>query len=367
MLRSRPRDRKSETMKAVILAGGEGTRLRPLTLGTPKPIVPVVDRPFLVHQIDLLKSAGIHEIVFSVAYKPERLRETFGTGEAQGVHIEYVSEDPPLGTGGAVRNALPLLDERTVVLNGDILTDVDLRAVIEGHVARKAAGTLVLTPVANPSAYGLVETDASGRILRFIEKPRPDEITTDTINAGVYVLETGTLALMPEKTNVSIERMFFPALIARGDLLAAHVHRSYWVDIGTPEKYRLVHRDILDGRFPVALAGDARSGGTIHPEARVHQEAILEPPFFVGPLCEIAKDAKVGPHATLVGSVHLGPKSAVRDSVLWEGCRVDEGASLSGALLAKGCRIGRSASVGPGSILGEGTLIPDFSRAGDAP
>jgi NDP-sugar pyrophosphorylase family protein len=335
-----------------------------LTLGTPKPIVPVVDRPFLVHQLDLLKGAGIREIVFSVAYKPERLRETFGSGEAQGVHIEYVSEDPPLGTGGAVRNALPLLDERTVVLNGDILTDVDLKAVIAGHAASGAAATLVLTPVTNPASYGLVETHANGRIHRFIEKPRPHEITTDTINAGIYVLETATLSLMEEKKNISIERVFFPALIARKDLLMAHVHKGYWVDIGTPEKYREVHRDILHERFRVSLSGEARGGGFIDPTARVHPEAILEAPFYVGPGCEVAREARLGPDATLVRDVRLAPGSAVRDSVLWGGCDVGEKASLAGALLAQSCRIGRSASVLPGSILGEGAVFPDFSRTG---
>jgi len=256
-------------MKAVILAGGEGTRLRPLTLTTPKPIVPVVDRPFLRHQLDLLAGAHVRDVVFSVAYRPERVEAVFGDGSAFGVRIRYAVEDTPLGTGGAVRNALPLLDERTIVLNGDVLTDVDLAQVVARHEAEGAAATILLTPVPNPAAYGLVETDHEGRVRRFLEKPRPEQITTNTINAGVYVLETRVLDLMPEGVNYSIERGFFPTLLARGDLVRAHVHRGYWIDIGTPEKYLQVHRDILNRRFPVALDGAPRAEGFVHPTARV--------------------------------------------------------------------------------------------------
>jgi mannose-1-phosphate guanylyltransferase len=349
-------------MKAVILAGGEGTRLRPLTLQTPKPVVPVVDRPFLLHQIDLLARAGIKDIIFSVAYKPERVRSVFGNGEAFGVRIEYVVEDTPLGTGGAVKNAEALLDPTTVVLNGDILTDVDLRSVIAAHRAAGAAATLVLTPVPNPSAYGLVETDRSQRVVRFIEKPGPSEVTTDTINAGIYVLETPTLALMPARQNVSIERSFFPALIARGDLVRAHVHRRYWIDIGTPEKYLQVHRDILRGHFPVDLLAERETEGWIHPGAHVDRGAHLEGPFFVGPGCRLEAGARVGPDSTLVADVVLSAGASVRDAVLWKGCHLGEGASVEGALLASHCRVGRSAVVGPGCVLGEKTELPEFSR-----
>ena len=257
-------------MKAVILAGGEGTRLRPLTLTTPKPVVPVVDRPFLRHQLDLLARAGVREVVFSVAYRPERVEAVFGDGSAFGVRIRYAVEDTPLGTGGAVRNALPLLDERTIVLNGDVLTDVDLAAVVARHEAEGASATILLTPVPNPAAYGLVETDPDGRVRRFLEKPRPEQITTNTINAGIYVLETRVLDLMPEGVNYSIERGFFPALLARGDRVLGPVHRGYWIDIGTPDKYLQVHRDILNRRFPVRPGRGAPRRGLRPPDrARV--------------------------------------------------------------------------------------------------
>jgi NDP-sugar pyrophosphorylase family protein len=349
-------------MKAVILAGGEGTRLRPLTLTTPKPVVPVVDRPFLRHQLDLLATVGVTEVVFSLAYQPERIFAVFGDGRALGKRIHYAVEETPLGTGGAVKNAEAHLDDTTIVFNGDVLTDVDLPAVVRRHREARASATLVLAPVPNPAAYGLVEFDEGGRILRFLEKPDPSQITTDTINAGIYVLEKETLSLMPPAVNHSIERGFFPALLARGDYVAAYVHRGYWIDIGTPEKYLQVHRDILEGRFPVTLRGDAVSGGWIEGPAEIETGAALAGPFYVGPGCRVAAGARVGPGAVLVGGVRVGEGAQVRDSVLWEGSEVGPGARVEGALLGRAVRIGRNAAVAAGSVLGEGTVVSDFSR-----
>jgi NDP-sugar pyrophosphorylase family protein len=351
-------------MKAVILAGGEGTRLRPLTLRLPKPTAPVVDRPLLSHQLDLLSRAGITEIVFSLAYQPERIQAVFGDGSAWGKKIHYVVEESPLGTGGAVKNAEALLDDTTVVFNGDVLMDVDLAAVIAEHRRTAAKATIVLTPVANPSAYGLVETDADSRVLRFTEKPKdPSQIRTNNINAGIYVLDTRTLELMPPATNYSIERGFFPSLIERGDRLGAHVHRGYWIDIGTPEKYLQVHRDILSGSFAVALDGATHpSGGWIHRDARVHPDAVLRGPFYIGPRCEVDAGATVGPGATLVRGVRVRSEARVTDSVVWDGSVLDAESRTDGALLAAGVQVGAHALVGPGAVLGDGSVVSPYSR-----
>ena len=350
-------------MKAVILAGGEGTRLRPLTLSVPKPVVPVVDRPFLRHQLDLLARVGIQEIVFSVAYQPERVQAVFGDGTSLGRRIHYAVEETPLGTGGAVKNAESHLDDTTVVFNGDVLTDVDLPAVVRAHRESGAKATLVLTPVPNPAAYGLVETDSSGRVQSFIEKPSdPSQITTDTINAGIYVLDTATLALMPAGENHSIERAFFPALLRRGDLVRAWIHRGYWIDIGTPEKYLQVHRDILGGRFPVQLEGTPRGGGWVHPEARVDERAELEGHYYIGPGCQVEAGAHVGPDAVLTGDVTVAAGAWVRDSVVWKGSTLAESASVEGSLLAARVQVGRHARLAPGAVLGESTVISDHSR-----
>ena len=349
-------------MRAVILAGGEGTRLRPLTLSLPKPVVPVVDRPFLRYQLDLLGRVGVEDVVFSIAYQPDRVRAVFGDGARLGKRIRYAVEETPLGTGGAVKNAEPWLDDTTIVFNGDVLTDVDLPAVVDLHRRTRSAATLVLAPVPNPAAYGLVETGPDGRVRRFVEKPDPSQITTDTINAGIYVLDTTTLGLMPPAVNHSIERRFFPELLARGDRVSAHVHRGYWIDIGTPEKYLQVHRDILGGRFPVALDGHERAGGWVHAEAAVDEGARLEAPFYVGPRCRVAAGARVGPGAVLTAGVTLAPGAHVADSVLWEGTGVEREARVRGALLGHDVEVGERAAVGPGAVLGQGTRITAFSR-----
>jgi len=348
-------------MRAVILAGGEGTRLRPLTLSTPKPVVPVVDRPFLRHQLDLLAGVGVAEVVLSVAYRPERIEAVFGDGSAFGVRIRYAVEDTPLGTGGAVRNALPFLDERTIVLNGDVLTDVDLGEIVARHAAEGASATILLTPVPNPAAYGLVETGPGGRVRRFREKPNPEEITTDTINAGIYVLETRVLDLMPAGVNHSIERGFFPALLARGDLVLGPVHRGYWIDIGTPEKYLQVHRDVLNRRFPVPLEGAPLRGGFAHPSACVSAEAILEGAFYVGPGCEVEAGARLGPDAVLVADVRVRGGARLRDSVLWRGVEAAADCDVEGCLIGPGVRLGR-ASLLRNAVLGEGSAVSDYSR-----
>jgi len=355
-------------LKAVILAGGEGTRLRPLTLRLPKPTAPIADRPLLRHQLDLLGRAGIREVIFSLAYQPERIQAVFGDGSRWDKKIHYVVEESPLGTGGAVKNAEPLLDELTVVFNGDILIDVDLAAVIAEHRRSGAKATLVLTPVENPSAYGLVETDASGRVLRFVEKPEPSQITTDTINAGIYVLDTDTLELMPKATKYSIERGFFPSLLSRGDRVGAHVHRGYWIDIGTPEKYLQVHRDILNGSFPVDLeATRTHAGGWVHKDAVVDPGASLNAPFFVGPRCRIDAGAVVGPGATLMADVHVQAEAYVADSVVWEGSVLGRGSHTQGALLGRNVRVGEQAFVGPGAVIGDDSVVTDYSRTAPRP
>jgi NDP-sugar pyrophosphorylase family protein len=367
VLSSPPGERRAGgALKGVILAGGEGTRLRPLTLSLPKPVVPIVDRPLLQHQIDLLATAGITEIVFSVAYRPDRVEATFGDGGGFGCRIVYAVEETPLGTGGAVRNALPHLDDLTVVFNGDVLTDVDLSAVLAEHRRSGARATLVLAPVENPSAFGLVETDPGGRVRRFVEKPSPEEITTNTVNAGIYVLDTSTLDLIPGGEVHSIERGFFPALLRRGDLVRAHVHTGYWIDVGTPAKYLQVNRDILARRFPAPVGGVAVAGGWAHPAARIDPAAELLPPFYVGPGSSVSAGARLGPDAVLVEDVRLAPRAAVHRAVLWAGARVGEDAMVEGALLGPRTDVGPNARVGTGSVLGEGSVISAFSTMGSA-
>ena len=347
---------------AVILVGGEGTRLRPLTLDLPKPIVPVLDKPFLKFQLDLLRRAGIKDVVLCVAFRPERIREVLGDGSQDGVRLSYVLEETPLGTGGAVKNAESVLGDRVVVMNGDVLANMNLEAILKLHQERGAAATIALHPVENPSAYGLVETDSSGRVERFIEKPKPEEITTNRINAGLYVLETRTLSLIPSGMPYSIERGYFPSLIESGERVQAHVHEGYWIDIGTHEKYLQVHLDLLSGRFPYDIPGHRRGRGFVHETAVIDKMATLEGAFYIGPRCRIGAGSRIEDGTALISDVQIDG-ATIRRSVVWAGTEVGEGSSVDGALLGQGVKAGRHCRVSPGACLGHGTVISDFSSS----
>jgi len=350
-------------MRAVILAGGEGTRLRPLTLSTPKPVVPVVDRPFLRHQLELLSRAGVRDVVFSIAYRPERVESVFGDGRSVGMSIRYAVEDSPLGTGGAVRNALPLLDERTIVLNGDVLTDVDLAPLVRRHEAEGASATILLTPVPNPSAYGLVETDASGRVQRFLEKPKPHEITTDTINAGIYILEPDTFDRIPKDTAWSIERSFFPSLVERGETFIGYIYRGYWIDIGTSEKYMQVHRDIMDGRYVYkGLPFSSSAALCVSPHARVEDGATLEGPCFLDDGSVVKAGARIGPYAVVGRQCHIEENAVVEHAIVWANTRIGQEAVVRRSILGRQAHIGRSATVNEGVVLGDKSVITDYSH-----
>ncbi len=350
-------------MKAILLAGGKGTRLRPLTIHTPKPIVPIFGRPFLRYQIDLLhKVPEIDEVILSLNYQPRRIEEMFGEGKDLGVKLSYVVEPVPLGTAGAVKYANKSLDEPVVVFNGDILTEVDVAAVLKLHRERKARATIVLTPVENPSAYGLVETDAEGNVRRFLEKPKPEEITCDTINAGIYVLEPDTFDRIPRDTAWSIERSFFPSLVERGETFVAYVYRGYWIDIGTPEKYMQVHRDIMDRRF-VAPPFDAGQPTTwVSPAARIEQGASLEGPYYIDEGTIVKSGARIGPYSVLGRQCQIEEDAHVEGSIVWASTRVARDASVRNSILGRHCHVGRNASLDGSVVLGDKSVVTDYSR-----
>ena len=341
-------------MKAILLAGGKGTRLRPLTLHTPKPVVPIFDRAFLHYQIDLLKQVPeIDEVILSLNYQPRRIEEVFGDGAGTGVRLRYVVEPSPLGTGGAIRYAAQGVQDTLVVFNGDVMTSVDVNAVVALHRERKAKATIVLTPVDNPTAYGLVETEPDGRVRRFLEKPNPDEITCDTINAGIYVLEPDTFDRIPKDVSYSIERAYFPSLIERQEMFTAYIDRGYWIDIGTPEKYVQVHRDIMDGRFKAPpFAGQANPQGCIAPDVRIEDGATIEGPVFIDEGVLIKAGARVGPYAVLGRQTQVEEEAVVERAILWPNCRIGSQAAISDAVLGRQCHIGRNVSLNSGAVLG---------------
>ena len=351
-------------MKAILLAGGKGTRLRPLTVHTPKPIVPILDRPFLYYQIDLLRQVPeIDEVILSLNYQPRRIEEIFGEGEGLGLRVRYVVEPMPLGTGGAVRYAGDSLTESVVVFNGDVLTQVDLGAVLRLHRERKAKATIVLTPVENPRAYGLVETDAGGNVQRFLEKPGDNEITCNTINAGIYVLEPDTFDRIPKDTAWSIERSFFPSLIERGETFVAYVHDGYWIDIGTPAKYLQVHHDIMDGRYSAPpFSGATEPQAWVSPDAKVEAGAELHGPCFIDQGAVVKAGARILPYSVIGRQTHVEERAVIDGSIIWPNGWIGAEASVRGSILGRNCHVGRNAALESPVVLGDKTVITDYSK-----
>ncbi len=351
-------------MKAILLAGGKGTRLRPLTVHTPKPIVPIFNRPFLYYQIDQLRQVPeIDEVILSLNYQPRRIEEILGEGDGLGVRIRYVVEPMPLGTGGAIRYAGDQLTESVIVFNGDVLTQVDVNAVLRLHRERKAKATIVLTPVDNPRAYGLVETDPTGNIQRFLEKPGDSEITCNTINAGIYILEPDTFDRIPKDTAWSIERSYFPSLIERGETFVAYVDNGYWIDIGTPAKYLQVHRDIMDRRYAAPPFDGAAPGAPwVAPDARIEEGVELHGPCFIDEGVVIKAGATILPYSVIGRQTHVEELAVVDGSVIWPNGWIGREAVVRGSILGRNCHVGRNSTVETPVVLGDKTVLTDYSK-----
>ncbi len=342
-------------MKSIILVGGQGTRMRPLTSTLPKNIVPVCGVPFLTYQIEYLKTAGIHEIVFSIGYRPRDIQRVYGDGRRLGVKIQYALEKEPLGTAGAIKNCEKFVKgSPTVVLNGDILTDIPLKRMISFHYKTKNTATLGLVRVEDPSAYGLVLLDSKNHITRFLEKPAPGEIVTDTINAGVYVFEPAVFDFIPDGENYSAERALFPHLLKERRPFGGYVWEGYWQDIGSPWKYLATHWDVLNGAFPVYAALSRKPNKVYMGRGvRISPGALIKGPTIIGDGCVIGEMARILPYAVLGKGCRVGKHSSVSRSVLWDRAKVGDHVKLEEVVLGRGCRIQDHTLVAPGSVLGD--------------
>ena len=345
-------------MQALILAGGKGTRLRPLTVYTPKPIVPVLNRPFLVYQIEILRRAGIKDITLSLSYQPNKIEDLLGDGSDYGVNLRYVTEPAPMGTGGAYKFAADQIRETTVVFNGDILTDLDIFKVIGFHQRKRAEATIVLTPVENPSAYGLVETDEESKVLQFLEKPKPEEVfrlTTKNINAGVYILEPSVLDTIPEGENYSFEYNVFPELLNRRKSFYAFVMEgNYWRDIGTPQSYLQAHHDFLGGQIKGFKTKSSE-------KSDVATAAVVDKTSIIDENCVIKPNAKII-NSVIGAGVHVEEKSVIENSVIWAHTRVSSQAHIKNAIIGRSCYIGRNVSISENSVLGDKTSLTDYTQ-----
>jgi mannose-1-phosphate guanylyltransferase len=342
-------------MKAVILAGGEGTRLHPLTCNKVKSLVPVLNRPFLEHLIDHLKRHGITDIILTLGHLPEQIQEYFGDGSGFGVSMTYLVEDCPLGTAGGVKNAEALLEAPFLVFNGDIFSDIDLTDMMNCHRENRAAASIALTPVDDPTAYGVVETSAEGRVKRFVEKPRREEVTTNMINAGVYIMEPHVLDYIARNVFFTFERDVFPSLLERGEAVYGYPSQAYWLDIGTPDKYLKLHHDLLQ-------RCTADSVTRLEGEGFAHSSARIEGPVVIGEGCSVGKGCTIRGPAVLGPQCRIEEGTVIEGAVLWQDCRIGEKAKLRNCVLASRCHIGEESEVLHGCVLGDDVIIGKGNR-----
>jgi mannose-1-phosphate guanylyltransferase len=358
-------------MKAVILVGGEGTRLRPLTCNTPKAVVPILNRPFLEHLLGYLGRHAVTEAVLAMGYLPDPIQSCLGDGTQLGVRLTYLVEESPLGTAGAVKNAESYLNEPFLVLNGDIITGIDVTAMMKRHTEVKPKATIALTPVDNPTIYGIVETDSQGLVQRFVEKPTWDKVTTNMINAGIYLLEPEVLALIPESTTSMFEDYVFPRLLDMGERILGYPSDAYWIDIGTPEKYLQANHDLLLQQIGTDIQADGRS--------QIHPAAQIQGPVLIAEGCTVAEHARLEGPVVLGSHCEIGKGAVVEGAVLWDHSRVGEKAILrncvvcshgyveQGSHVPDNCVLGEGVTVASGSMLDRDTKIwPDGCAGSDA-
>lgn len=347
-------------MKAMIMAGGEGSRLRPLTCACPKPMTPLMDRPVMAYALELLKKHGIQEIGVTLQYLPDAVMDYFGDGSAFGVRLHYFVEKQPLGTAGSVRQALDFLDETFVVLSGDGLTDCDLSEAAAFHRTRQAQATMVLKKVETPLEYGVVITGEGGRVMRFLEKPGWGQVFSDTVNTGIYILEPEALKMAPENQPYDFGKQLFPKMVEQNRPIFGYVMNGYWCDIGDTGAYLMAHRDILDGRIQTALPRSA--GGVCRmPGSQVDRSALIEGPCYIGRGVRVGAGAHIGPYSVLGEGALVGEGAGIKRSVIWPGAQVHPGAQLRGAILCRGAVAERDSSCFEESVLGDGSRLGERS------
>lgn len=329
-------------MKALLLAGGKGTRLRPLTNNLPKPMVPIMGRPLLETTIMNLKKSGVDEIILSTCYKSKYIKDYLKDGDELGVKLNYITEDIPLGTGGAIKNAEEFFDDTFIILNSDIVSDINYADLVKYHKEKKAYVTIVMTEVEDPSQYGVIEFDSDGFITAFKEKPKPGESNSRFINAGVYVFEPVVLKEIPANRVVSIEKETYPMLLKKGYNMAAYKFGGYWIDIGTLDKYKKVHEDILAGNCKFLSSNKERfleNGVIIGNDVKIHPTAKILGPVYIGNNVIINAGAKVGPYVVIGDKSYIGYESEVLKSILWDNVKINESVKLYNAVITSKCTI----------------------------
>jgi mannose-1-phosphate guanylyltransferase/phosphomannomutase len=345
-------------VKAVIMAGGEGTRLRPLTSNQPKPMLPLANRPLMEHVVLLLRKHGFEEIVVTVAFMANAVRSYFGDGSELGVKLVYATEETPLGTAGSVLNARDELDDRFLVISGDVLTDLDLGSIVDFHQEKGAMATLALHAVPNPLEFGIVIAREDGSVERFLEKPTWGQVFSDTINTGIYVLEPEIFDFIPKERPSDFSADVFPAVLAANRPIFGCISEGYWEDVGTTEAYLKAHHDVLERRVRVEVEGfQLRPGVWLGTGSTIDPTAAVEGPALIGDNCSIGPGVVIGPYATLGDNVRVAEAAEVHHSVLGDNCYVGSGARVEGAAVARACDLRERSRCEPGAVLGESCRI----------
>ncbi len=341
-------------MKAVILVGGLGTRLRPLTCNTPKPLIPLVNQPFIEWMLVRLRDQGIDEVILAVQYLADRFRAVLGDGSRLGMRLHIIEEPEPRGTAGAVKNVEHLLDGPTFVFNGDVMTDLDLQAMLAYHREHQSKVTISLTPVEDPTQFGLVEMDSNQRVKRFLEKPRVEDITTNLINAGTYIIEPEIFRYVPPNQFYMFERGLFPVVLQTGDAMYGFASRAYWTDIGKPQTYLDVHHDILIGKVKYGFRGQEIANRVwVEGDADLHPSAQIVGPVVIGAGTVVERGARIIGPTVLGANCHIGPDANLEGMVLWADNHISEGVTLRNSVLGRGNTIGPKSFISDGAIIGD--------------
>lgn len=347
-----------QKLKAVILVGGPGTRLQPLTFDTPKSVVPVMNRPFFEHTIAYLKQFGVEDIILTLNYLPDAIQSIFGDGTRYGVHLTYCLEEEPLGTAGAVKNTESNLDSTFIVLNGDIFTDMDLADMLARHREKKAIASISLSWVDNPGAFGVVETDDDSRVKRFIEKPPPGEETTNWINAGTYILEPEVLEYIPVNTHYMFERGLFPNLLDMGKAVYGYPLRGYWLDMGTPQKYFALNTDLLTAKTSSPLFPDFHNDSVSRDaNVTIDNSAVIIPPVIIGSGSYIGPNVEIRGPAIIGRDCRIEKGASIDNTVLWDSVHVNAGAVLCNCVIGGDTGIDSNRNV-TGAVITVSRTVP---------
>lgn len=351
-------------MKAVIIAGGLGTRLRPLTYNTPKPIVPVANRPFIIHQIEHLIKHGVDEVIINLHYLSQEIKKILNDGRQWGIKIHYSIEEHPLGTAGAVKNAEKFFDdEPLVIFNGDVLTDINISKVLNFHRERRATVTLTLTEVEDPTPFGLILTNQDGRVTSFIEKPSWSMVTAKTINAGIYIVDPKIFRGVPANKSYSFERQLYPDLLTAGEPIYGYLSSAYWIDIGNPEKYKEAHQAIMRGEVAVKIFG-TRVDGKFWLGKETHPEASSRfiGSSIVGERVRLGKETEVKDYVVLGDNVIIGERSILDRVIVLPETKIGSHVVLTDCIIGYNCQIEDDVQIGRGAVIADNTCLKKGTR-----